>query len=127
MNGLTAQEVLFLHHRIVVETGGLDGVRDIGLLEAALARLHAGLGGYDLFADLFEKIALVVDALIQHHPFVDGNKRTGVAVGGLLLVKNGRRLTATNQELEEFAVSIVVDHPEVAEIAAWFKGHSAEV
>jgi death-on-curing protein len=126
VNTLTAQEVLFLHHRIVVETGGMDGVRDIGLIEAALARPHAGFGGYDLYPDLYEKIASVVDALIQHHPFVDGNKRTGISVGGLLLVKNGRRLTATNQELEDYAVSIAVDHPEVADIAAWFKEHSTE-
>ncbi|HEV2108705.1 MAG TPA: type II toxin-antitoxin system death-on-curing family toxin [Thermomicrobiales bacterium] len=126
MNGLTAQEVLFLHHRIIIETGGMDGVRDISLIEAALARPGAGFGGYDLFPDLFQKIASIVDALIQHHPFVDGNKRTGIAVGGLLLVKNGRRLTATNQELEDFAVSIAVEHPEVTDIAVWFKEHSTE-
>ncbi|HXF69902.1 MAG TPA: type II toxin-antitoxin system death-on-curing family toxin [Thermoflexus sp.] len=124
MRFLTVEQVLFLHARLIEETGGAHGVRDLSLLESAVARPQATFGGRDLYPDLFSKAAALIDSLIRNHPFVDGNKRTGIAAA-LFLRQNGYRLTATNEELETFALYVAESKPEITEIAAWLKAHSS--
>lgn len=125
MNYLTAEQVLFLHARLIEETGGSHGVRDVALLESAAARPRATFDGVDLYPDLFCKAAALMDSLIRNHPFIDGNKRTGIAAAALFLRQNGRYLAATNSELETFTLYVTESRPDVSEIAAWLKTHSA--
>ena len=80
---LTPEQVLFIHSRLVAETGGSHGVRDLGLLESAVARPRATFDGKELYPDLFTKTAVLMDSLINNHPFLDGNKRTGITAAGL--------------------------------------------
>jgi len=65
-----------------------------------------------------------MDSLIHNHPFVDGNKRTGIAAAVLFLRQNGYRLAASNRELEAFTMDVACSRPEIAEIAAWLKMHT---
>lgn len=124
---LTAEQVLFLHARIVEETGGSHGIRDVGLLESAVARPQASFGGEDLYPALWTKTAALTESLIGNHPFTDGNKRTGVAAAGLFLVRNGRRLTASNEELEAFAVSVAEKRASLEDMASWWEAHSEPI
>ncbi len=124
MNYLTVEQVLFLHARLIEETGGSHGVRDVPLLESAVARPRATFGGEDLYPDLATKAAALMDSLIRNHPFIDGNKRTGIAAAGLFLHQNGRRLTATNPELEAFTVYVAASGPNISEITEWLESHS---
>jgi death-on-curing protein len=121
---LTAAQVLFIHARLLAETGGAPGVRDLGLLEAAIARPRATFDGVDLYPDLFSKAAALIASLIGNHPFVDGNKRVGVTAAAIFLQRNGARLTASNHEVEVFALSIAQAHLTAGEIAAWFAHHT---
>jgi death-on-curing protein len=125
VNYLTTEQILFLHARLIEETGGSHGVRDVALLESAAARPRATFGGRDLYPDLFSKAAALMDSLIRNHPFIDGNKRTGIAAATLFLRQNGRRLTATNPELEAFTLHATTSRLDVSEIATWFQTHSA--
>lgn len=125
MRALTVEQVLFLHARLIEETGGAHGVRDLSLLELAVARPWATFGSRDLYPDLFSKAAALLDSLIHNHPFVDGNKRTGIAAAALFLRQNSYRLTATNEELEEFTLLVAESRPGISEIAAWLKTHTA--
>ena len=125
MNYLTAEQVLFLHARLIEETGGSHGVRDVALLESAVAHPQATFDEVDLHHDLFSKAAALMDSLIRNHPFIDGNKRTGITVAALFLRQNGRYLTATNSELEAFTLYVTESRPDVSEIATWLKTHSA--
>ena len=125
MNYLTAEQVLFLHARLIEETEGSHGVRDVALLESAVARPQATFDGVDLYPDLFCKAAALMDSLIRNHPFVDGNKRPGITAAALFLRQNGRYLTATNSELEAFTLYVTESRPDVSEIATWLKTHSA--
>ena len=95
---LTPQQVLFIHARLIATTGGEHGVRDVGLLASAVARPQATFDGADLYPDLFEKAAALMDSLTRNHPFVDGNKRTAIAAAALILRQNGLRLETTNAE-----------------------------
>lgn len=124
MKRLTVEQVLFLHARLVEETGGTHGVRDLSLLESAVARPWATFDGRDLYPDLFSKAAAMMDSLIHNHPFIDGNKRTGIAAAALFLRQNGHRLTATSEELEEFTLRVAESHLSIVEIAAWLHAHS---
>lgn len=124
MNYLTVEQVLFIHMRLLAETGGSPGVRDLGLLASAVARPQATFGGEDLYPDLFDKAAALLDSIIRNHPFVDGNKRVGITATGLFLRRNGWRLNATNRELETFALTVAQSVASFEQIVAWLCLHT---
>ncbi len=119
-------EVLFFHTVSVQKYGGSEGVRDPGALEAAVARPWSASFGREHFPTAYEKAAALAEGIIRRHPFVDGNKRTGISAGTYLLSTFGYGLTATNEELEEFAVSVATGSLPLADIARWFENHSQE-
>ena len=80
--------------------------------------------GEALYPTIFEKAAVYIRALIGDHPFVDGNKRTAITMGVLLLQRDGHNLTATPKELEDFAVQVAVEHLAIPAIAAWLETHA---
>ena len=126
MKYLLPEQVLFIHARLIDETGGAHGVRDLGLLLAAVARPQATFDGNDLYPNLFSKAAALAESLLQNHPFVDGNKRTGITSAAMFLKVNGCKLTVSNAELEKFTFAVVLGHTPIDEIASWFKNNSQE-
>lgn len=124
MISLSPEQVLFLHDRLIEETGGAHGVRDLGGLESALARPQAGFGGIELYPDLMAKAAVLMDGIIRNHPFLDGNKRTAIAAAALFLQGNGYRVTASNADLEAFTLHVTVAKPDPETIADWFRTHT---
>jgi len=121
---LTPAEVLLLHAWLIERTGGSGGVRDMGLLESALARPQATFGQDELYPDLWSKAAALMHSLIRNHPFVDGNKRTALAATGIFLELNGYALTASNEAVLEFTRQVAVGEMALAEMAAWLEAHS---
>jgi death-on-curing protein len=95
--------VLAIHDRQLAEHGGAEGVRDVPLLRSALARPQNHLA-YES-SDIVELAAKYIAGIVQNHPFVDGNKRTGFIAGVLLLELNGYRFTAS----EEAAAQVVLE------------------
>ena len=94
---LTLAEVLAIHADQIQRYGGSEGIRDAGLLEAALYRPQTGY-----YADLVEEAAALWESLAQNHPFVDGNKRVAFAATYTFLAINGVRLTAGPEEAYAF-------------------------
>lgn len=121
---LTPEQVLFLHSRLVTETGGGHGVRDLGMLLSALGRPQATFEEKDLYPDLFHKTAALMDSLVRNHPFVDGNKRTAITAAGLFLRINGFRLVVENNEMVRFTLACAQSQLSLDEIADWFKRFS---
>jgi death-on-curing protein len=121
---LTAEQVLFIHARLIAATGGMHGVRDVGLLRSAVERARATFGGKDLYRDLFHKTAALMGSLIGNHPFLDGNKRTAISAAGLFLILNGYELNASQKELETFTLDMALKKRNVEDAAAWFRRHS---
>lgn len=119
-------EVLFFHTVSIQKYGGSEGVRDPGALEAAVARPWSASFGREHFPTAYEKAAALAESIIRRHPFVDGNKRTGISAGAYLLSTVGHELTATNEDLEEFAVSVATGSLSLAEMARWFEDNSRE-
>jgi death on curing protein len=98
---LTVIEVLAIHEDQIERYGGSSGVRDRGLLEAALFRPQTGY-----YADLIDETAALWESLSQNHPFVDGNKRIAFAVTYTFLVINGARLTVGADKTQEFLLRL---------------------
>lgn len=91
---LLIDRVAAIHSRQIAEHGGGDGVRDIGLLESALARPE-NIAAYESDADIARFAAAYAFVIVKKHPFIDGNKRTGYVVMETFLIKNGYALNAT--------------------------------
>ena len=121
---LTVEQVLFVHYRLISETGGEHGVRDLGLLESAVARPQATFDRQELYLDVFEKSAALMESLINNHPFADGNKRTGIACAVLFLQQNGISFSAKNADLETFTLRVASSKAGRSEITRWLKKHS---
>lgn len=98
---LTVIEALAIHEDQIARYGGAQGVRDHGLLEAALYRPQTGY-----YADLIEEAAALWESLSQNHPFIDGNKRAAFAVTYTFLVINGARFDADAAETETFILGL---------------------
>ena len=94
---LTVVEVLAIHVDQIERYGGTHGVRDPGLLEAALYRPQTGYYG-----DLIEEAAALWESLSQNHAFIDGNKRTAFAAMYTFLAINGARYAAGAAETFDF-------------------------
>ncbi len=124
MNYLSPAQLLFIHDRLIAETGSMPGVRDVGLLVSAAARPQATFDGEDLYPTLYLKAAALMDSLTNNHPFVDGNKRVGITATGLFLQLNGQRLFVSNAELEVFTLHVAQGNSSIEEIAAWLKDAS---
>ena len=127
MKYLTAEQVLFLHARLVAETGGSHGARDINMLLSAVGRPQVSFDDQDLYPDLFAKAGALMDSLIRNHPFLDGNKRTGVAAAALFLKVNGFQLNAANAELEKFTLEVAKSQHTLDEIVMWLQTHARAI
>jgi death-on-curing protein len=102
-------------------------VRDLALLESAIARPQAMFGGVDLYPDLWDKAAALMESLIQNHPFVDGNKRTGLAAAAILLERNGYRLVADNEKVFDFTMNVARSEVRRKEITRWLEENSEQL
>ena len=127
MKYLTAEQVLFIHARLIEETGGSHGVRDLNMMMSALGRVQASFDNQDLYPGLFSKAAALMDSLIRNHPFVDGNKRTGVTAAGLFLHRNGYRLVADSNNLVEMTMRIAESQTSLDELAIWLENNSQPI
>lgn len=121
---LEVAEVLEIHLDQIERYGGLHGLRDMGLLESALAIPQAGIGGEYFHTEIFEMAAAYIFHLVKNHPFIDGNKRVG-AVGGLVfLLTNDIDVRMTNHELVSLVLSVAEGKRTKAEIADLLKKHT---
>ena len=80
--------------------------------------------GKELYPTIFSKAALYARDIIMNHPFLDGNKRTGIVAASVFLENNGYRFVGNEGEVERFALNIIRNKLEVDIIAGWFKKHS---
>jgi death-on-curing protein len=117
--------VLTIHAELLREFGGKSGMRDRGLLESALARpkhLHV----YEK-ADLFRLAAAYTFGLIKNHPFIDGNKRTGLVVAYAFLNINKVEMTASEEEATIVMLGVADSSVEEKTLAAWFQANSKPI
>ena len=118
---LDIERVLRTHLSMIEHYGGEDGVRDIGLLHSAIAMPQASFGGEFLHKDLFEMAAAYLYHIVQNHPFLDGNKRTGAAAAIIFLALNGVDLDADEDGLVDLTLDVARDKSGKQQIAELFR------
>ena len=124
MERLSPKDVLVLHAMVIDATGGSHGVRDPHLLASLVEKPFAAFGGTDLYLTPHHKAAVLFEALVNYHVFVDGNKRTGLAATARFLAINGLGLTATNEDAVDMALRIATKDADIPAITEWLEAHS---
>lgn len=118
---LSLGRVLEIHRESVETYGGDPGVRDMGLLESALAQPRAGFGGEYLHEDLAAMAAAYLFHIVSNHPFVDGNKRTGALAAFVFLEFNNVELTASQEAFEEVVLEVARGETDKSAVAEFFR------
>ncbi len=103
---LTVEDVLEIHESQLERFGGGAGIRDLGLLESAVAQPQASFGGEYVHGDIFEMAAAYLFHIVNNHAFVDGNKRTGLLAALVFLDTNGVALTEDSEFLYDLTLGI---------------------
>jgi death-on-curing protein len=120
---LTLSEVLEVHRQVMAQSGGAEGLMHLPALESALAQPQMTFGGEDLYPTLVDKAAALGYALIQNHPFLDGNKRTGHAAMEVFLVLNGYEICAPVDEQEHVILQVAASEIDREEFTTWLRTH----
>jgi death on curing protein len=123
MRYLSLEEVIALYNQVVVQSGGSSGLRDRGAVESAVAQPEMSFGGEELYPTIVEKAAALGHALIQNHPFVDGNKRIGHAAMEVFLILNGYEIGASVEEQEQTILAVASGQFSRAELSDWLGKH----
>ena len=102
MRYITLSETLYIHQHLIERFGGQAGIRDLGLIEAALLRPQTGY-----YSDTIEEAAALWESLTMNHGFIDGNKRVGFACMDLFLELNGYQLEAGRDATGDFVLDLL--------------------
>ena len=127
MRFLTLGEVLALHARIVRESGGRPGIRDLSVIASGLAQPRASVGGEDAYPLLTEKAAALGYSLCRNHGFVDGNKRIAHAAMEVFLMLNGKEISASVDEQEKQMLALAAGDLSRESLTAWLVEHITSI
>ncbi len=103
---LTKEQLIRLHKRLLDATGGLEGIRDEAMLDSALSAPFQTFDGVEIYPSTTAKIARIAYGIVCNHPFVDGNKRTGIYVMLVLLELNRIAVDFTDDDLVRIGLDI---------------------
>ncbi len=127
MRYLRLCEILYLHRRIIEKSGGINGIRNLGGLESAVALPKQSFSGTELYPSLIEKAAVLCFSIIANHPFIDGNKRTGHASMETFLILNGMELTASADEQEHIMLSLASGEMNRESFVKWLRNNTDRI
>ena len=103
---ISIKEVQIIHNVLIDKFGGSRGVRDISLLESALARPFATFDNQDLYAHPIEKASAILESIAINHPFIDGNKRTGYVLMRLILLDDNLDIFVSEDKKYDMVISV---------------------
>jgi len=126
MRYLTVGEVLELYSRVMEQSGGGVGIRDLGGLESAVAQPRMTFNGNELYPTIMDKASALGFSLIQNHPFVDGNKRIGHAALETFLMLNGHEISASVDEQVDIILGVASGKIDREEFTDWLSDHVIE-
>ena len=121
---LNLREVLRIHKDQIERYGGDPSIRDLGLLQSALAMPAAGFGGRFLHKDLFEMAGAYLYHITRNHPFMDGNKRTGAVCALIFLELNGIEIDTNEDALVDLVTSVAEGRAEKEAVVDFLRNHA---
>jgi death-on-curing protein len=121
---LTIADVLAIHDEQIAEHGGSDGVRDMNVIESAIARPRQLINFGDPTPDMAALAATLAFGLAKNHGFVDGNKRASAVATETFLALNGLKVTAGDEEIVQVWTDIGAGQLVEDELADWLRAHT---
>lgn len=126
MQLLSVSNIMKLHNRLYDKTGGSLGLRDVYALNSCVESVFQTFEGKDLYPDIEDKITCLCYLIIRNHPFIDGNKRAGIAALLVFSKIAGIELCYSQQELEELGIGIAYGSISFGEVGDWVKAHKKQ-
>lgn len=120
---LTITEIITIHSKLIKQSGGLDGIRDIGLLESAVANANNSFYGVEQYSTIEEKASRLAFAIVSNHAFIDGNKRIGILVMLMTLKLNNIHINYSQEELVDLGLKIASRVYNYEDIYEWVTFH----
>lgn len=120
---LSADQIILLHAHLISETGGIDGIRDRGLLESAVHTPFQSFNGTDAYPSLQQKAARLCYGLVKNHAFLDGNKRIGVHAMLVFLSLNKIELEYSQEELSDIILKVAAGECSFEDLLEWVLSH----
>ena len=118
------RDALAIHDRLLALHGGAVGLRDLGLLQSALARPRQHHAYAGTSPDIVAMAALYTAGIVRNHPFVDGNKRTGFVIGILFLELHGFEFTASEEDATQPVMALAAGRLDERTYAVWLRGNA---
>ena len=123
---LTERQIVKIHSDLIAKTGGIEGIRDKGILDSAVNSPFMTFDGEDLYPTIQHKAAQLAFFIISNHPFIDGNKRIGLHVMLIFLELNGVTLKYTQNELTKIGLMLADGNMTVKDLLLWLIDHNEQ-
>lgn len=120
---ISIKETEIIHNILIDKFGGSKGIRDLGLLESALARPFATFDNQELYPETIEKAAAILESIVINHPFIDGNKRTAYTLMRLILLENELDIVASLESKYDLVISASTGKFRFEEIKNWIQSN----
>lgn len=124
MKKISREQVLMLHSMLINQSGGIDGIRDNGLLDSALNMPFQSFNNEDFYPSIQGKAAQLCYGIINNHPFIDGNKRTGILAMLVFLKINHVEIQCQDEEIISLGLDIASGKHDSSHIMEWIILHS---
>lgn len=123
MKYLTKEQVIYLHKQLIQEFGGMEGIRNEGLLESAIASPFQTFSLKEFYPTIEEKAARLGYGLVSNHCFIDGNKRIGAHAMLVFLALNDIQLDFTQEELIQIFLDLASGNSDYNTLIVWIRSH----
>lgn len=120
---ISKKEVEIIHNILIDKFGGSKGIRDVGLLESALARPFATFDNNDLYPTATEKASAILESIAINHPFIDGNKRTAYTLMRLVLLESNLDIVASQEDKYQLVIAVSTGEYRFEEIKSWIEAN----
>lgn len=124
MRYISIEEILVIHDYQIERFGGLEGITSLPLLESSINRPITNISGKDMYESVHAKAAVLAFSVIKNHPFIDGNKRTGLHSALTFLELNGYKVTISQKMLVKIGLDIAGNKADLKKITDTFKKHT---
>ncbi len=124
---ISKEQVVKIHQILIKRFGGIQGIRDLSMLESSIERPNSGIEDKEFYPTPEEKAAAIIESIVTNHPFNDGNKRTGYVLMRLTLLEYNLDIDASRSEKYKFVMEIASGNEDYNSILNWIRSRIVKI